>query len=503
MKQLPPDTPEQSLITQYKGPRLVVKAYAGTGKTTTLVKYAHNNPDSRILYLAYNRAIRDEAREKFPANVDCKTSHQLAYATIGRGYQHKLTGNLRLTDIAQAGNTKNWTFAKDILDTLNAFMCSADMLILYTHFARADTGKVLTSKQERYQIQVVEGAELIWKRMTNVQDPFPTVHDCYLKQYQLGMPNLSRRYTTILFDEAQDANPVTSSIVLQQNCKVILVGDRHQQIYRFRGANNALDSKELMNADQLYLTHSFRFGPNVSLVANALLELKGETRPVVGRGPADQVVMFLPGDVGHRAILHRTVMGVIETALSATESGAQVFWVGGIDAYQINELQDLYWFSMAEPDRVKNKKLLDEYEDYFEYQEVAKATKDPEMMRAVKIINSYDEIPERLTTLRRNTVKEEFGADITVSTAHRCKGLEWDFVQLYDDFPDVLDPELDPMARDDEINLLYVASTRAMRILALNSAVEMVIRYITQKRLVEKQIKMVAEAKDVEEDTSK
>lgn len=89
---------------------------------------------------------------------------------------------------------------------------------------------------------------------------------------------------------------------------------------------------------------------------------------------------------------------------------------------------------MAEPDRVKNKKLLDEYEDYFEYQEVAKATKDPEMMRAVKIINSYDEIPERLTTLRRNTVKEEFGADITVSTAHRCKGLEWDFVQLYDDF---------------------------------------------------------------------
>ena len=33
--------------------------------------------------------------------------------------------------------------------------------------------------------------------------------------------------------------------------------------------------------------------------------------------------------------------------------------------------------------------------------------------------------------------------------------------------------------RDDEINLLYVASTRAMRVLALNSAVEMVIRYIT------------------------
>jgi hypothetical protein len=33
-----------------------------------------------------------------------------------------------------------------------------------------------------------------------------------------------------------------------------------------------------------------------------------------------------------------------------------------------------------------------------------------------------------------------------------------------------------------------------MRVLALNSAVEMVIRYITHKRLVEKQMKLAAEA---------
>ncbi|WP_412527424.1 hypothetical protein [Enterobacter hormaechei] len=132
MKQLP-DTPEQSPITQYKGPRLVVKAYAGTGKTTTLVSLRPQQLDhvSSTWHTTGLSATRQE--KKFPANVDCKTSHQLAYATIGRGYQHKLSGNLRLTDIAQAVNTKNWTFAKDILDTLNAFMCSADMRI-YTQF---------------------------------------------------------------------------------------------------------------------------------------------------------------------------------------------------------------------------------------------------------------------------------------------------------------------------------------------------------------------------------
>ncbi|MCV5225139.1 UvrD-helicase domain-containing protein, partial [Escherichia coli] len=80
---------------------------------------------------------------------------------------------------------------------------------------------------------------------------------------------------------AQDANPVTSDIVIRQRSRTILVGDVHQQIYRFRGANDAMNNPRFSNADQLYLTHSFRVGPNVARVANALLELKGETKPVI------------------------------------------------------------------------------------------------------------------------------------------------------------------------------------------------------------------------------
>ena len=61
---------------------------------------------------------------------------------------------------------------------------------------------------------------------------------------------------------------------------------------------------------------------------------------------------------------------------------------------------------------------------------------------------------------------------MTLATAHKAKGLEWDFVSLYDDFTaDPLSPDLDPGKRDDELNLLYVAVTRAMKILAINSLV--------------------------------
>lgn len=104
-------TPEQQPIIDYEGDHLVVKAYAGCGKTTTLVAYAHAHPKLRILYLAYNRAIRDEGASKFPSNVVCKTSHQLAWGTFGRQYQHKL-GNARLTDIGNLLGTRDWGLIK-------------------------------------------------------------------------------------------------------------------------------------------------------------------------------------------------------------------------------------------------------------------------------------------------------------------------------------------------------------------------------------------------------
>ncbi len=48
---------------------------------------------------------------------------------------------------------------------------------------------------------------------------------------------------------------------------------------------------------------------------------------------------------------------------------------------------------------------------------------------------------------------------------------------LADDFPDVFDPELEPEDREDEVNLLYVACTRAMQTLVINQSVALILRY--------------------------
>lgn len=92
-------TPEQQAVIDWQGEKLVVNAFAGTGKTSTLVKYAEKHPELRMLYIAFNHSVREEADEKFPTNVLCKTSHQLAWPSFGRNCANRLTNFLRLFDI--------------------------------------------------------------------------------------------------------------------------------------------------------------------------------------------------------------------------------------------------------------------------------------------------------------------------------------------------------------------------------------------------------------------
>jgi hypothetical protein len=462
------DTPEQAAIIGWSGRKLVVRAFAGTGKTSTLVRFALANPDSRMLYLAYNRAVRDEAEQKFPFNVECKTSHQLAWPNFGRHYQQRLTGNLRITDVARQLNTRHWPLARVATLTLNAFLCSADTQFGTQHLPDENARSGLSSEK------ILAAAQLLWRESARQDGVFPVTHDVYLKLYQLSEPDLAKRWQTVLFDEGQDANPVTQALVLSQRCNVVMVGDRHQQIYRFRGAENALDAEQLADAEQLCLTHSFRFGPRVARVANMLLKRQGETLPLVGNGGEDNVVSSLPEEdkSTHIAVLSRTVAGVIGRALDASLAGKKVYWVGGIAGYKTEELEDLYWFSADMPERMQSPLLAREYRNFEEFESVARATKDAEMNQGLRLLDQYFPLPQKLQVMREHAVTDENQAQVTVSTAHRSKGLEWPVVMLNDDFADITDPLMVDSERTDETNLLYVAVTRAQQTLVLNDLLQ-------------------------------
>src|SRR5215475_1576728 len=87
-------TPQQAAIkAAFKtGANLVIEAGAGSGKTTTLKMLAKDAVNRRGLYVAYNRAIANDAKASFPAGVQCSTAHSLAYQAIGKNYRSRLNG---------------------------------------------------------------------------------------------------------------------------------------------------------------------------------------------------------------------------------------------------------------------------------------------------------------------------------------------------------------------------------------------------------------------------
>ncbi|GAB0063283.1 MULTISPECIES: UvrD-helicase domain-containing protein [Pseudomonas syringae group] len=479
-------TEEQQPAIHSSAKKLLVQAFAGTGKTTTLVGYASHNAKIKMLYLCYNKAVEMAAKNRFPRNVTCKTAHGLAYAVYGSQYKHKQAGNLRLTDIARTINTQDWELAKDIVSTLNAFMASSDLELIEEHFVRFQSNRRLTSVQQQYMHRALDLTRDVWGKMVDVQDRSVSMtHDGYLKLYQMSQPDLSQRFGAILLDEGQDVNPVIANLVQIQNITQVTVGDRHQQLYRFRGAVDALNSPAMIDAEKHFLTQSFRFGPAVAYVANVILSFKGETIPLQGLGQQTLVKRALPADLPHRTYLHRTVSGVIENALRLVNQDHKMQWLGGIDSYSLRDLEDLFYFSRGMNDQVQQRKLLSDYADYDQYVAIAKATQDPEMLRSIKIIENYPDLPQRIDQLRRASVTSELDATVTLSTAHRAKGLEWDFVGLYEDFTaDPLSPDIEAGKRDDELNLLYVSVTRAMKILAVNSLVIDIMQRFKDQRSV-------------------
>ena len=67
------------------GRSLRVGAYAGAGKTATLALMAEAT-NRRGIYRAFNKAIAQEAKGKFPDTVKCSTLHALAFGAMVRTF---------------------------------------------------------------------------------------------------------------------------------------------------------------------------------------------------------------------------------------------------------------------------------------------------------------------------------------------------------------------------------------------------------------------------------
>lgn len=458
---------EDALALFRTGDSLAIEAGAGTGKTSTLLMLAESAPNKRGQYMAFNKAIVLEAQAKMPATVNAATAHSLAFKSWGKRYSHRLSGSKRMRsmDIAaklgigpinvQGIDGKPKTLfasflAGHVMAAVVKFCQTADEEPNVRHFPYIEGIDATVDGVRSYEANNYVSRALLpklqaaWADLMDPAGTLPYRHDHYLKAWQLSGPRINVDY--ILFDEAQDANPVMTAIVeaQQEHAQLVWVGDSQQQIYSFTGAINALAN---VPANQrAMLTKSFRFGPAIADVANELLTMLAADLRIEGAGPHSVVEILENPD----AVLTRTNAAAVSTVLSAQKAGQTAALVGGgreVVAFA-KASQELVDFGHTEHPELACFDSWNEVRAYVQEDQLG-----AELQLMVKLVDDFG-VPVILEALDR-TIREE-DADVIVSTAHKAKGREWDAVQLAGDFP----PE---NPSDEELRLLYVACTRARR----------------------------------------
>ena len=470
----PSDEQERIVGAASFGTSLVALAGAGTGKTTacTLVADVCDDP----LYLAFNRAAKEDAQQRFSLKTRIKTAHGLAFATEKTYFRSRLvTSTLELrrayaplvkAAIARAfgavsrGDAE--TIAHTAFDAVYAFLASADRTLTPTrHVPDSPHDATL----------VAEVATQIADTMLDRNGTLPVTHDAYLKAFQLSRPTI--RAKTIIFDEAQDASEAMLDIVLSQNAQQVFVGDQWQAIYGWRGAVNAFSY--LGHLDAFHLRQSYRFGPSVALQANAILSSLGETALLVGAGKHDTVVSFNPQPYtpvpGTQAFLGRTTLGVFGLALKAACQGARLAFIGGHERI-------LGWFRAAYELSTVGRtshpafSFFGSFDALTRFAQFAAGAQYAPCVGAVRLYG--DDLPTAIERVRARIVPEA-EAEVLVSTIHQYKGREAANVSLASDIGNYafFHTEKDgTYARFlvEEANLAYVAVTRAQQYLDYSSA---------------------------------
>lgn len=506
---------QQAVIELAKtGCSMKLSAFAGTGKTFTLVQvaqaFAHQQRQGR--YLAFNRAIAEEAATKMPANVTCSTFHALALShcspwlkrklAIPTIYPKQFAERFGLQDRQVKFNrvhfrTKQPFVAcskltinsqKYLIDkALSLFMQSAANEPHAWHLRHVIATDTSVNEKDIEAVcdWLLPVMQQVWADYTDSDGDLRIPHDCYLKIWAMGQPILHTDF--ILFDEAQDADPIMYQILVNQPCQVVYVGDQHQQIYAWRGAVNMMQQLDDLKLPVKHITQSFRFSPALAAYANPVLTYLKEPLPLQGYDYLNTCIDTkkpLPPDID--VVLTRTNM----TAIGMLFRYAKLGKIGITRHIEFTEtialLQALDAFKQ-DSQTGKNHPILrwfDDYSDLLHYQEEYPA--DREVLPTLDIYQNFGLAGSLhiIESCQKATDTGEY--DFIVTTAHRAKGLEFDTVLLGDDFKDQfadedgLSVESLEATNAEEFRLLYVAITRAKRKLYAYH-VESVMRLIEQR----------------------
>jgi len=246
----------------------IIEAVAGSGKTTTIVEALKLIPTNQsVLFIAFNKHIADELAKRVPINCDARTCHSLGFEILRKNMgrlklnENKVANMLKYTIWTEEERKANWSFVRPICKVIS--LCKslyidydpsiADILdIDYPPNINWSFGELVWDLFQKDK--VIDFDDMIWLPVT----------------LDLKFP----KYDWVFVDEAQDLSPIQIEFIYRLvGGRLIAVGDSHQAIYAFRGADTLAMSRlrEAYNATELPLSICYRCAKSIVNEAKKLV----------------------------------------------------------------------------------------------------------------------------------------------------------------------------------------------------------------------------------------
>ena len=502
-------TPQQQAVLDWSdeaepGSLLNLEARAGCGKTSTLMSLiSHLNDTGRgnIFIGAFNKSIAGEIKAKLnDADIDWKTAIAGTMHSAGLKAWRKVAKNVEINgdkcrDIWRKSIERKDDYdQREILASAEGFVLKLVSLAkqrvleaddLDAWFATVDHFGLRDELPDSIEInRAVRWSQWLFRNSMQRCREVVDFDDMIFAPLAFDAP--CWRHDWVLIDEAQDTNPARRMLALKmlaRGGRMILVGDPHQAVYGFTGADS--DAMDLMadrfdDVTRLPLNFTFRCPQAVVREANHYVT-DLEAHPDNPEGEVRFITLAEFNKTAWQdlalsdAILCRNTAPIVELAFNLIRNGIGCRVEG----------RDIGKSLIAMTKRWKTAKTLTKLSDRlhtYRSREVAKALKKGREQAAQQaedrcdtllvMIDAVEASPdfrssiaglrEYIEKLFVTTQPGEVPDVVVLSTIHKSKGREWDRVFILG--ANRYQPS--PFAKQEwmqaqEANLSYVAITRA------------------------------------------
>jgi len=457
---------------------IVIKATAGSSKSTVLVQCSKIIPKyKRSLFLAFNKSISDELKNKLPINIECSTLHSLGLKILTKSYGHRIKVNQWKTLNHISKNLDKWKIAPD---KRNYYQFNIYNLVNMCRLLMADRDlDAVKEVANRFDIEAFDKQATHALEVLAELDKYnanPYTHSVFLVDFtdMLELPYklnlIKREYDVVMVDECQDNSLLQQKLILglvKEKGRFIVVGDTYQSIYSFLGAdvnsfNNFLSQP---NTVELPLSISYRCAKSIVKKCQEINEeIQAWENSPEGEERYGSIKEIKPGDF----VLCRNNKPLLSLYFDLLSKGIKSY-IKGKD-YGSGLLKMLE--SIKTKDRIEVFEALDEHLKYMEEKLREKGIDKPKLHPNYR---GFKEKVEILTIIINNTgspakayeqldkIFKDDGLGIMLSTIHKAKGLEADRIFLIrrDLIPSKYATQEWSMTQ--ERNLLFVAYSRAKK----------------------------------------